>query len=217
MISLVELERQLFDLTQNEYGCFLESALSIDDSRFRLYLQIEEKKENIEEINRYALMSLKVLSVMEIELNCPFLFDQHYDFVPRKSPSVEGNLFCTFGEIFTIANQLKYKPKAQQCIIQIFMRTRALSIMNVWDSSINFDMMEEPYYTEPSFLEDCKRYFLGNKRYLRYTRLLQSALGSARHHEISPKNLPFTMKNYKDFLKNPFVFVVLKSCEFTPF
>ena len=60
-----------------------------------------------------------------------------------------------------------------------------------------------------NYLVECKKYFLDNKKYMRYARLLRSALQYAKYFE-GTDFIPKDFKEYKKFLKNPFIYCMLE-------
>jgi len=204
LMDISDTESYLYTYTSDVYKYFNIQAMFQDDTEFKKRIINSSG-----EFNPYVLYSMKILSLMEKECLNNILFDQEHGFSLRKTNHNDGNHYIHLNEIKYIANELKIRPKSEEFILQIFMRVRVLSILNKWNPDIDCDTLYYKQEESPIFLEECKKYFKGSKKYLRYTRLLKAAIDNAIIFE-KPIKMPSTLKEYKEFLKNPFVYVILE-------
>jgi hypothetical protein len=202
------------DLIEKEL--YVEEYIGKIYKKFRLYNDIKKEKHfrrylkklfPNDDINPYHLYTLKILDLLDEEFKKPLPFDQYHGYSPIKSMHGEGNMFMSTSEIYNVVNELSVKLKNNTITENIVSRVRMLSIVNDWCPLLNFDSLDIEY-TEKYF-EEVKRYLHGHKKYMRYARLLKSAIADARLHE-HPDELTATEENFADFLMSPFIYVMLQ-------
>lgn len=205
------LEKLVYELTDKIYTIFKEYDFYTSEDE--VLQKIEKSDPHCFMINIYSLFHLKIMKLVQHESKNMEFFDQKHKFVPHKSIHNDGNFFCSMSEIQNIANDIPKKPSLENLSLQIFMRTRALSIIGEWDMNVDCDSLFYNQKCSKSFLEKCKSYFLNNSKYLKYTRLLLSALENGEYFEhLIPVST--TLEQYTQFLYNPFIFVMLKPYNF---
>jgi hypothetical protein len=160
-------------------------------------------------INPYTLYSMKILKIIDKEINQNIYFDQVEGFTRLKTIHREGNEFISDNEIYAVLNELSDIPQNKIVHKHICSRIRVLSILNVWDDWIDCDTYSLEMKESDRYLEECKKYFLHNTKYLRYSRLLKAALNNAALFEHLGI-LPINLKEFRTFLRSPLIYVMLE-------
>ena len=202
------------DLIEKEL--YVEEYIGKIYKKFKLYSDIKKEKYFRRylkvlfpdtDINPYQLYTLKILDVIDEELKKTLPFDQYHGYSPVKSMNSEGNIFMSTSEIYNVVNELSIKLKNNKITENIVSRVRMLAIINDWCPFLNFDTYEIDYSNR--YFEEVKRYLGGHKKYMRYARLLKTAIADAKLHE-HPDILPSTEENFIEFLMSPFIYVMLQ-------
>lgn len=202
------------DLIEKEL--YIEEHIGKIYKKFKLYKNVKKEKlfrkilkteNNNEDINPYHLYSLKILDLLDEEFKYSLPFDQRYGFSPAKSNHCEGNMYIKMNEIYSVANELPIRLKNNKITENILSRVRVLSMVNDWCKLLNFDT----YNIEHSdrFFPEVKTYLQGNKKYMRYARLIKAAIMDAKYFE-HPDILPSTEEKFMEFLMSPFIYVMLQ-------
>jgi hypothetical protein len=204
MSDLIEKELYVEEYIGKIYKKFRLYNNSNKEKYFRRYLKILFPDTDI---NPYQLYTLKILDLLDEEFEIPVPFDQYYGYSPIKSIHREGNIFMTSSEIYNVVNELSIKLKNNKITENIVSRLRVLAIVNDWFSFLNLDTYEIDY--SDKYFEEVKIYLRGHKKYMRYARLLKTAIADAKLQE-HPDILPSTEENFMEFLMSPFVYVMLQ-------
>jgi len=199
-----ELEKKLKEFIGFKYKIFLKDSNDSYDDLFRTFLKNNKKSDTY---NSYSLFTLKVFDIIDKESIKYTFFDQDEGYVCVKSPHKDGNYFCSMNEILCIAAEMEFKPLNEKILKQIFGKIRVLSFLNIWNSEIDCETSLEEGVT-PLYLEECKKYFLNHKKYMKYARLLKVALKDAKYYETADY-LPETEREFISFLNSPYVYSML--------
>jgi hypothetical protein len=162
-----------------------------------------------ENINMFSLYSLYIMDAIDEEFKKDIFFDQEYGYAPIKSKHSDGNHYMSVNEIHAVLEELQIKPTKSTISRHIISRIRVLSIMNIWNYKIDCDTLIFKGKESENFKKEFKKYLFDNPKYLRYSHLLKVALDSAKMFE-HPDPLPRSMKEFKEFLKNPLVYVIFE-------
>ena len=202
-----ELDKQIYDYTVNLYKKSEDHFEKFkDDTMFEGFLK---QLSGSEEINIYALYTLKILHLIDQELTSELFFDQYHGFAPTKTSHIDGNDFIHNNEIHCLLSELPNKTDDHRINKQVCMRVRALAILNVWNHLIDCETLIFGDYETENYREKFKNYVYSHPKYLRYSRLLKAALNAGRVlNKTDP--LPITMKEYQLFLKDPLIYVILE-------
>jgi hypothetical protein len=162
-----------------------------------------------EPINIFSLYSLFVMDTVDDEFKKDIFFDQESGFVKKKSYHKEGNEFMSNAEINSVLEELEIKPKKETICRHIITRVRVLSIINIWNHTIDCETLIFKGKETEKYKEEFKKYVFDNPKHLRYNRLLKAALDNGKIFE-HPDPLPKNFKEFQQFLKNPLVYVMLE-------
>lgn len=205
-MSSIDDEIQIQNYTNKQYSKFL----SYYDIKKEVKIREHLYKINPKEINIYNLYSLKILDLVDKECMLGPFFDQNNGFVKMKHPRYkDGNEYASKNEIFAVTNEIYTKPRNEKIIMEVCARVRVLALKDIWKEDIDCDDLVYSIDETPNYLIECKKYFLGNKKYMKYARLLRSALQYAKYFE-GIDFIPKDFKEYKKFLKNPFIYCILE-------
>jgi hypothetical protein len=202
------------DLIEKEL--YIEEYIGKIYKKFKLYKNIKQEKlfrkllksENInEDINPYHLYSLKILDLLDEEFKLTVPFDQHYGFSSSKSSHTDGNLYIKTNEIYAVANELPIRLKNNKITENIISRVRVLATVNDWCKLLDFDTYQVEH--SDKFFPEVKMYLQGNKKYMRYARLIKAAIVDAKYFE-HPDVLPSTEEKFMEFIMSPFIYVMLQ-------
>lgn len=208
-MEIEELEKYLKEFIGFKYQRFLKDSSDSYDDLFRDFLK---KSKGRESYNSYSLFTLKLFDLMDRESLKYNFFDQDEGYVCIKSAHKDGNYFSSMNEILCVAAEIEIKPLNEKILKQIFCKIRVLSFLNIWNSEIDCETSLEEGVT-PFYLEECKKYFLNHKKYMRYARLLKLALKEAKYYETADY-LPENEKEFKNFINSPYVYSMLSPYNF---
>ena len=204
--SSIDEEIQIQNYTNKQYSKFMTYYDIDKEVKIREYLY----KINPKEINVYNLYTLKILDLVDKECMIDPFFDQKNGFVKMKHHRhKDGNEYTSKNEIFAVVNELYTKPRNEKIIMEVCARVKVLALKDIWKEDIDCDDLVYGIDETPNYLVECKKYFLDNKKYMRYARLLRSALQYAKYFE-GTDFIPKDFKEYKKFLKNPFIYCMLE-------
>lgn len=204
-MELTNIETFLEELTGTLYKKFRLESSKQDNEFIKQFCKRDDKNQ----INAYNLYALKILKIIDREcVECEY-FDQENGFIYSKSNRKEPNEFISNSEIYNVANEVKIKPVTQKIMVNIFSRIRVLAILDVWEKDIDCETFCYEQEVSDKYLEQCKIYFLNQKRYMRYARLLKVALDNGKYFEL-PDFLPNNINEYRTFLRQPFIYVILQ-------
>jgi hypothetical protein len=203
------IEIFLEEFTGKIYKKFSKDSCKCDDKILRDFLKARDP---IGIYNPYSLFCMKTLDIIDKEFLKYSFFDQDEGFSPIKTPHKDGNEFISINEIYSVINELEVLPKNIKVIKQLCSRVKVLSILNTWNDSLDCEIgfNEGINY---KYINECRLYFKGNKKYMRYARLLMKSLQEAKYYE-TPDFLPCNETEYRNFLNSTFVYVMLEPHNF---
>ena len=202
-----EIELYLEEYVGKIYRRFRQYNNFEKEKSFRLLLK--EKHPNEKEINPYQLYTLKILDLLDEEFKVYSPFDQYTGFSPPKSRHREGNEYMSLNEIHSIAEELSVKLQNKTITENIISRVRTLCFQNKWTPFVDYDVFIENIEHSETYYEQVKVYLKGHKKYMRYSRLIKSAIYNAKIHE-HPDVLPYNEDKFIEFITSPFIYVMLE-------
>lgn len=206
-IDALDIELYLEEYIGKIYKRFRQYKNFEKEKFFRKYLK--ERYPNEVEINPYQLYALKILDLLDEEFKITIPFDQYCGLTPLKSRHPEGNSFMSLNEIHSIAEELSMKLQNKIVTENIISRVKTLCIQNKLCSLIDCDAFIEDIEHSEKYYEEVKIYLKGHKKYMRYARLIKTAICNAKIHE-HPDILPNTENKLIDFITSPFIYVMLE-------
>jgi len=204
-MELTNIETFLEELTGTLYKKFKQESSKQNNEFIKNFCKRDESNQ----INVYNLYALKILKIIDLECISNVFFDQEKKILPVKSERKESNEYISNSEIYNVVNEVKIKPENQTILKNICSRIRVLSCLDIWENDIDCETFCYDQEVTDKYLEKCKIYFLKNKNYMRYARLLKVALDNGKYFEL-PDFLPNNINEYRTFLRQPFIYIILQ-------